>query len=243
MRTSFAIVVGGSGAIGGATVDALLAQGHSVIATRLTATGSPSDGGRTDVRWFTVDVRDSASLDELAANVGGFDCDLDAMIYTVGVPSTKRFVSATPMSEFSELLQVNALGFAATFGALAPLLRASRAAVVVVSSAAVATKSAGNGAYTASKAALEAVALTAAKEEAACGVRINVLEPSLVASPMAEKALAAKGIAVPAEHYASLPFGDALNAEDVGEAIVRLVYAPEWRLVSGQVIRMAANVD
>src|SRR5205823_10178522 len=119
---------------------------------------------------------------------------LRTLIYAAGVDSTKRSVVDTPMDEFEQLWKANAMGFVAIWQATAELARVDGASVVVVSSEAARTAGSGNGPYSVSKAALETIALTLAKEEATCGVRVNVVSPSLVASPMAETMLAHKGI-------------------------------------------------
>ncbi|MCW3844135.1 SDR family oxidoreductase [Micromonospora yasonensis] len=108
---------------------------------------------------------------------------------------------------------VNALGLTTAWAALAPRARAGGASAVVVSPDTVRAVGAGNGAYTASNAALEAPALTLAKEEAGHGVRVNVVAPSLVVSPQAGEILALKGVTDVEAYYAGLPAGRALTVE------------------------------
>ncbi len=163
-------------------------------------------------------------------------------MYAAGVGSTKRPVMDTPLDEFQQLWQVNALGFVAVWQAIASVARGGAASVVTISSDATRTAGAGNGPYSASKAALEAIALTLAREEAAHGVRVNVVSPSLVASPMAATMLAYKGVQVPAEYYAALPFGRALEIGEVAELVVEVATAEHWRYATGQVIRLAADI-
>jgi NAD(P)-dependent dehydrogenase (short-subunit alcohol dehydrogenase family) len=99
-----------------------------------------------------------------------------------------------------------------------------------------------NGPYTASKAALEAVALTLAKEEAGSGVRVNIVAPSLVESPQAQTVLARKGVTDTAVYYAGLPWGRALSVDEVAEVIVGIGADEQWRYLTGQVLRMAADI-
>src|SRR5256886_7348468 len=167
---------------------------------------------------------------------------LRRMVYAAGVGSTKRPVVETPLDEFQQLWQVNALGFVAIWHAVAGPARADAASVVAISSEAARTAGGGNGPYSASKAALETILLTLAKEEAAHGVRVNIVSPSLVASPMAETMLAHKGIEAPAEYYAALPFGRALEAGEVAELVVDVAAGEHWRYASGQIVRLAADV-
>jgi NAD(P)-dependent dehydrogenase (short-subunit alcohol dehydrogenase family) len=93
-----------------------------------------------------------------------------------------------------------------------------------------------SGPYTATKAALQSVAVTLAREEAVNGVRVNVLAPSLIRSPMAEEVLRRKGVSDPEAHYRALPWGRPLDADEVAAARLAVALDPPWRYVSGRVI-------
>ncbi len=234
-----ALVIGGTGAIGTAVIDRLVKRGHAVVATYRHQERPVRDGETT---WARFDAEEPATAAAVAEAVRADGRTLRTLIYTVGVGSTKRSVVDTPLDEFEQLWQANALGFVAIWQAAAELARADGASVVVVSSEAARTAGSGNGPYSASKAALETIALTLAKEEGACGVRVNIVSPSLVVSPMAETMLTHKGIEAPAEYYATLPFGRALEAGEVAELAVDVAVGEHWRYASGQIVRLAADI-
>jgi NAD(P)-dependent dehydrogenase (short-subunit alcohol dehydrogenase family) len=230
-----ALVVGATGAIGTAVVDRLLKLEYAVVATYRGQAQAARDGATT---WARFDAEEPETAQSVAAAVRGDGRPLETVIYAAGVGSTKR----SAVDEFDRLWRVNALGFVAVWQAIADLARADAACVVALSSEAARSFGAGNGPYSASKAALEAIVLTLAKEEAAHGVRLNVVSPSLVASPMAEAMLAHKGIETPAAYYAKLPFGRALDPGEVAELVVDVATGEHWRYASGQVIRLAADI-
>ncbi len=234
-----ALVIGGTGAIGTAVIDRLVKRGHAVVATYRNQERPVRDGMTT---WAGYDADEPATAAAVAETVRTDGRPLRTLIYAAGIGSTKRSVVDTPLDEFEQLWQANALGFVAIWQATADLARADGASVVVISSEAARTAGSGNGPYSASKAALETIALTLAKEEAAHGVRVNIVSPSLVASPMAETMLAHKGIEAPAEYYAALPFGRALEAGEVAELVVDVAAGEHWRYASGQIVRLAADV-
>jgi NAD(P)-dependent dehydrogenase (short-subunit alcohol dehydrogenase family) len=234
-----ALVVGGTGVIGTAVLDRLVKRGHAVLATYRNQ-GRPIRDGETI--WARFDAREPETATSVAEAVRGDGRPLRTLVYAAGIGSTKRSIVDTPLDEFQQLWQVNAFGFAAVWQAVADLARADAASVVAISSEAARTAGSGNGPYSASKAALETIVLTLAKEEATHGVRCNVVSPSLVASPMAETMLAYKGIEAPREYYASLPFGRALDAGEVAELVVEVAVGEHWRCASGQVLRLAANI-
>jgi NAD(P)-dependent dehydrogenase (short-subunit alcohol dehydrogenase family) len=234
-----ALVIGGTGAIGTAIVDRLAKRGRAVVATYRHQERPVRDGETT---WAPFDAKEPATAAAMAEAVRVDGRPLRTLIYAAGVGSTKRTVVDTPLDEFEQLWQANALGFVAVWQAVAELTRAGGASVLVISSDAARTAGSRNGPYSASKAALETIALTLAKEEAAYGVRVNVMSPSLVASPMAETMLRHKGIEDAAEYYAALPFGRALETGEVAELAVDIAVGEHWRYASGQIVRLAADV-
>lgn len=236
-----ALIVGGSGALGARIVAMLADRGHAVVATSTSGTATGPDAAK-HARWVRFDARDGGSgTAELAQAVdeGG---PLGVLVYAAGAGSSKSPLALTSWSESVELLTVNAAGLHAVWRAVHPAARAGAARVVVISSQAAVTCTPGNGPYSASKAALEAVALTLAREEAAHGVRVNVVSPSLIDSPMAERLLALKGVTDIEGYYRQLPWGRALSIGEVAATVVALACDPAWQYSSAQVVRLGADI-
>ena len=80
------------------------------------------------------------------------------------------------------------------------------------------------GPYNMAKAAMEALALTVAKEERANGIRCNIVAPSLTVTEMGKRLTkATTGIADIHELDARSPFGRVSTPEDVAAAVAWLV--------------------
>jgi NAD(P)-dependent dehydrogenase (short-subunit alcohol dehydrogenase family) len=89
------------------------------------------------------------------------------------------------------------------------------------------------------KAAMEALALTLAKEEQKNGVRVNIVAPSLTVSDMGERlAKAVTGVADIHELDARFPFGRVSVPDDVAAAVLWFV-SPQNAYASGQKL----NID
>lgn len=225
------LVVGASGAVGEAVTAKCLDLGWGVIGTYSQAKptglakyvplrfGSPNEAGELDV------------LREHSKGV-------QACIFTVGIPSSKRALVDTSPEEWTQLLDVNALSFVRLYRHLAKSFRENQARIVAISSSAAETKSARNGPYTASKIALESILITLAKEESCHGVRINGLAPALIDSPLALRMLKLKGVESLSDHLETLPWGRPLSVQEVAELAVAMVSDYSWSYTSGRILRM-----
>ena len=113
-----------------------------------------------------------------------------------------------------------------------------RADVATISSTATLTME-GNGApYNMAKAALEALALTLAKEERRHGIRVNIVAPGLVETEMGTRlAKAVAGVKDIRELDASMPFGRVCQPEDVAN-VVRFLVSAQNSYVTGEKINV-----
>jgi 3-oxoacyl-[acyl-carrier protein] reductase len=232
-----ALVIGGSGAIGRAITEELIGLGYAVLASHRSPVPPMSD---TKVRWVYFDAT-TGTCDQVSAALGDERQPLQVVVFATGIASSKAAIFDTPTAEWHSLISVNAFALVQVWQAIAGRARSASARVVVISSETVRTAGAGNGPYTASKAALEAIALTLAKEEAKHGVRVNIVSPSLVDSPQARTILASKGVIEVAHHFQSQPWGRVLEPAEVAAVVAALAHEPYWQYATGQVIRLAAN--
>lgn len=227
------VVLGGSGAIGGAVARLLRAQQRSV----LTTARQPSRSGE-HVRYRAGDDSD---VDALAERLGSDR--LDAAIFCIGASSSKLPLLETDPAEFDALWETNVMSLLHVLARLRARVRRDGTSITALSSDATLTRRATSGPYSATKAALEAVVETLAKEEAQYGVRVNAVAPPLVESPMATNLLARKGVTDPRPYYGALPWGRALTAHEVAQVVVSVALSPEWSYASGQIIRLGALVS
>jgi NAD(P)-dependent dehydrogenase (short-subunit alcohol dehydrogenase family) len=162
------------------------------------------------------------------------------LVNNAGIASRGLSVADTDPAEMERVLRVHAFGPHYLAKLVLPHMRKEkRGDIVMISS--VATRSMGpNGApYNMGKAAMEALALTLAKEERQHGIRTNIVAPSLTVTDMGQRLMKARtGIADIHELDARYPFGHVSVPEDVA-AVVTFLVSDANSYVNGEKI----NVD
>lgn len=231
-----AVVAGASGAIGTAVASHLAHAGWEVIATY-----RRKPGPTTDVTWIQFDGTAATGTQLLHTELHRNPRPVAAVICCLGAPSSKLPVAETDPAEFDAVYAANVTAVARLWQAVSGPARDGAAGVVVLGSSTTTALRPGNGAYSAAKAGTEALVATLAAEESQHGVRVNMVAPSLVESPLAEEILARKGVTDPDAYYTSLPWGRALSTAEVATVAVDLATAPHWRYASGQVVRLAVR--
>ncbi|MBE1588671.1 SDR family NAD(P)-dependent oxidoreductase [Nonomuraea angiospora] len=176
-----ALVTGGSMGIGRAVVDRLADGGASVVFC-----GVDKDAA-LDAKSVTGVVADVRRADEMrdlvdlaVTRYGG----LDIVVTCAGV---QRYgtVEDTPEEVWDEVLDINLKGVYLTCKAAVPELRArGGGSIVIMSSVQAFSSQAQVAAYTASKAALNGLTRAMALDHAADGIRVNVVCPGSVDTPM-----------------------------------------------------------
>lgn len=212
-----ALVTGAASGIGRAVAERLDAGGARVIGVDLTV----SDVGDGVIG----DVRDEALWDGLAERLAG----IDHAVINAGVAGAGRIDDLT-FAEWRRILSVNLDG---AFLSLRAALRGVRdgGSIVVVSSAAGIKAEQGVAAYGAAKAGVIQLARVAAKEAAARRVRVNVIAPAGVETPVwdavpmfAERAAAVGRDAAFAELAAmATPLGRYAKAEEIAGQVAFLL--------------------
>ncbi len=138
-----------------------------------------------------------------------------------GIASRGKSVVDTEPDELQRVMATHALGPHNLFGQAVPHLRIhQRSDVVVISSVATLNHGANGGPYNMGKAALEALALTLAKEERPHGVRVNIVAPGLVETDMGKRLVkGAAGIDDISSLNEHMPFGRVCQPEDIAHAV------------------------
>jgi 3-oxoacyl-[acyl-carrier protein] reductase len=198
-----AIVVGGGSGIGAAVARRITAEGAATVVADLDLDGATQVAEQAGATAAQLDVADAAGVDAVFDDVLRKRGRVDVVINTAGVddPEAKAGIlrareSGEPVDVFRSLTdaqwrRVMSVNLDGTFHVLRAAARVmvpqrSGSIVTVGSSAAFDTLS-GYAHYAASKAGVHAVAQSAAKELAAYGVRLNVVAPGPVDTPMASR--------------------------------------------------------
>ncbi|MDT0265812.1 SDR family oxidoreductase [Streptomyces sp. DSM 44915] len=230
-----AVVTGGSTGIGLAAAERLAAEGAHVFITGRreaelakavatvsaavgnAATGAPSGGGVTAVRG---DVSVAADVDRLYERVREGGRGLDVLFANAGVNPLATLDELT--EELHDLIfDINVKGTFLTVQKALPLLNEG-ASVILTGSTAGEGGSAGMSAYGASKAAIRAYARAWTSELSGRGIRVNVVSPGPVDTPLMDTAFGARAAEMKAKLGAGLPAQRIGEPAEVAEAVAFL---------------------
>jgi len=171
------LVTGAARAIGRATVEVLAARGHDVVATARDVTllaGLPA------AKVLPLDVSDPESVRSAVSEAG----ELDAVVNNAGLTGSGP-LETFPLDSFARVLDVNTVGPLRMAQAVVPSWRERGSGVLVnISSVQGKIGTPLEGAYAASKHALEALSETLHFELGHFGIRVVIVEPGYVAPGM-----------------------------------------------------------
>jgi NAD(P)-dependent dehydrogenase (short-subunit alcohol dehydrogenase family) len=238
-----ALVTGGSRGIGRACALALAGDGCDVAvvyrrdeeAAGEAVAAVEALGRRALAYRASVDVAEDDEA--LAAAVLGDFGQLDVLVHAAGIASRGQSVADTDPAELDRVLRTHAVAAHHLCRLLVPALRQRPRGDVVFISSVAARMLAPNGApYNMAKAALEALAVTLAKEERRHGIHVNVVAPGLVVTDMGRRLVrAAMGVEDIGTMDAAAPFGRVCRPEDVAN-VVRFLCSEEAGYLTGQVV-------
>lgn len=191
-----AIVTGGASGLGAATAQAFIQRGVRVTAFDLRA--PPEYDG---VEFAEVDVTDAAAVREAVQAAQHADAPLRLAINCAGIcPSARIFGRKGGPHDpdlFAKTININLMGTFHVMTAAAEAMAATEPVDedgqrgVIINTASVAAfeggQVGGQAAYAASKGAVHALSITAARDLASQGIRVNAIAPGVVATPMMEQ--------------------------------------------------------
>jgi NAD(P)-dependent dehydrogenase (short-subunit alcohol dehydrogenase family) len=176
------LVIGAGSGIGRESALALAAHGATVVCadrdeSAAADTAEKVGGGATALK---LDVLDAEAVQTAAAEYS----DIAALVFTAATNVRKRIVDYTP-SDFDRVVDLNLRAAFSLVQAFAPKMAANGGGSIVgFSSIRAFTVEPGQGVYAATKAALVQLARTAAAEFGPDGVRVNVIAPGVVETPL-----------------------------------------------------------
>ncbi len=189
-----ALVTGASRGIGRAIAHALALQGAEVIASARTKGGLEELDDELKARGAQVsllrlDLRDGAQIDSLGPTIYERWQRLDIFVGNAGVLGPLSPLGHISEADWSQTLAINLTANWRLLRTLDPVLRLSAAGrVLFVTSSAAQSCQAYWGPYSVSKAGLDALAKTYAREAQSTTVRVNLLDPGRVRTRMRRQA-------------------------------------------------------
>ncbi len=234
-----ALVTGGSRGIGRAIAVALAREGAKVTLTygsrREAADEAVAairrDGGEAEALGF--DVGDPAAGKAAVESVTKTQGGLHILVNNAGV-AIDNLLLRLKDDELDTLFRTNVLGpFALARAAARPMTKARWGRIINIGSVVGAMGNGGQTGYGATKAALEGMARSLARELASRNVTCNVVAPGFIGTDMTS------GLpeAAKAHLLQSIPLGEMGQPEDVADAVCFLA-SERARYVTGQVLHV-----
>lgn len=229
-----ALVSGGGRGIGRAISELLAANGASVAvnyrrdreAADETVAAIVAAGGSAQA--YEATVNDPEAVARMVSNVERDFGLVDILVCNAGVASRGRAVADTDPEEVVRLVTTHAIGPHHLARCVLPSMRSRlRGDIVMISSVATSHMSANGAPYNMGKAAMEALALTLAKEERSNGIHVNIVAPGLVETDMGVRLARAMTGRTEMGDLRSLdatsPFGRVCQPLDIANVVLWLV--------------------
>lgn len=183
-----AVVTGASGGLGREITLKFLEQGYTTIALFHRAdegeVGEYFGAFRDRLTVLRMDVRDSEEVARVFALISELFGRLDCLVHSAGITRDGLLVKCRE-EDWDEVMAVNLTGsFHVIQNAIPLLMRSGGGHILIVSSRSGLKGKAGQAAYSASKAALIGLTATLARELAPHQIRVNVLMPGYMDTPM-----------------------------------------------------------
>jgi 3-oxoacyl-[acyl-carrier protein] reductase len=239
-----ALVTGGGRGIGKAISLALAAEGATIAinyrrdkeSAEETMREILDNGGLATIHQGSNDIPEEnvAMVKDILSVHDG----INIAVLNGGIASKGRSVLDTEAEELWQLVATHALGPHQLCRALLPSMRTrGRGDIVFISSVATTGMSANGAPYNMGKAAMEALALTLAKEERPHNIRVNIVAPGLVETDMGVRLARAMTGRREMEDLRSMdesaPFGRICQPEDIANAVLWFC-SPSASYITGQ---------
>ncbi len=229
-----ALVTGASGGIGGAIAVAFAKQGAQVILAgrrraALDETARRMDGDNH--RVVCADLADDGDVERLR------DCiraeKIDLLVNNAGL-TRDGLAMRLPKKDWDDVMAVNlAAAFRLSQSALAVMMRKRWGRIISISSVVASSGNAGQAAYVASKAGLEGMTRSLAREVAGRSVTVNSVAPGYIETAMTAKMDEGRRTRL----LESIPCARPGNCDEVAAAVSFLA-SEEASYITGQILHV-----
>jgi NAD(P)-dependent dehydrogenase (short-subunit alcohol dehydrogenase family) len=230
MAERVAIVTGGTGALGGTVVTALLMDGWAVWVPWVSESEADHlrsrSGDAPALHLEAADLTDATSMEALVAGIDTTHRRLDLLCNLVGGFAAAD-VAETEPATWKRMWDLNATAPFLAVRAAVPLMRRTGGGSIVnvAAAAAVAGPKAGMSAYLAAKSAVVSLTRNLAAELAGDRITVNALAPTIIDTPA---------------NRSAMPEASRRRWLDPAEIadVVRFLAGPTARVVSGNVLTL-----
>jgi 3-oxoacyl-[acyl-carrier protein] reductase len=237
-----ALVTGGSRGIGRAIAEALAQAGLDIVLSyraredeaQAVVTHIKSTGGQASA--VRADVGEPEQARALAQAVIASHGRIDVLVNNAGTHLPGATLGDMPAEEWDRILRVNLNGPFHLIRAVLPGMRQRRAGLIVnISSNVTSRMPASYGAYTVSKAGLEALTRILSKEEGPNGIRVNAVAPGPIRTDMLRESFDVMGSERADAFVRSVPLRRTGEPREIAAAVAFLV-SDAASYVTGQVL-------
>lgn len=228
MSKKLALVFGGSRGIGAACVETLARDGFEVAFTYVSSVPASSPG-----KGYAVDITDAAAVAKVFARVeSDFGRAPQLVLANAGINVPPAPMAQFKAEDFRKLVEVNIVGAFNILGEAARRV-ADGGSIIALTTSMVRIAVPGGGPYTASKAAVESMVRSMAKELAPRKVRVNAVAPGPVDTDLFR---AGKTDEAKARSAAMSPFNRVGQPNEVAE-VVSFLASDKASWVHGQAVQ------
>lgn len=227
-----AVITGGASGIGAATCRRFAEEGARVAVVDRDGDGAEQVATAIDGRAYTVDVTDFDALDAAVADAATAFGGITTIFNNAGVGNAMP-LHEYPLDEWRRIVDICLTGVFHGFKVAAPrILAAGGGSIVSTSSISGTRPAAGEGPYSAAKAAVAALTATAALEYAPT-IRVNAVAPGMIETALTRLMLVEEGLNRREHMIAKTPLARIGAPDDIADAVVFLC-SPLARFVTGQ---------